>query len=137
MSQHYDHAAPVRCMMCGDSGLVTVPHPRCVSTRLGRLVTWPGAKSIRTCAVACSNRVQDAGGYPTTCPPGAAAATGGMLNWDRYTGLIGGLDGVAMLADLEDERVTEARAGRPPGTGLAEMYPELVERAGLSRRQNV
>jgi hypothetical protein len=127
MSQPFD--APVRCLMCKDSGLVTVPHLKCVSTRLGRLVTYPGSKSIRTCDVACTNLVPTAGGMPVTCPPGASLASGGLMTWERYTGLIGGLDGVAMLYDLEAERAVAARGNdrRPPAERLREMFPRVAE----------
>lgn len=123
-----DPDAPARCPMCGDTGAVVVPHLRCVSVRLGRLVTFPGTRSMRTAAVACTNHVPDAGGMPVTCPPGAALAAHGSMTWTRYTELIGGLDGVAMLYDLEAERAKTARGNdeRPPEERLAEMFPEVA-----------
>lgn len=119
---------PARCPMCGDTGAVVVPHLKCVSVRLGRLVTFPGSIGIRTGAVACTSQVPGAGGMPITCPPGANLAAGGSMTWDRYTGLIGGLDGVAMLADLEAERAAAARGNdkRPPEERLAEMFPAVA-----------
>lgn len=129
MYRPYDPDAGVRCPMCRDTGAVVVPHLKCVSVRLGRLVTYPGSKGIRTGAVACANRVPDPSGFPAACAPGAALAAGGMMTWDRYTGLIGGLDGVAMLADLAEERAAAARGKdtRPAAERLAEMFPQVAK----------
>ncbi|MFO0801425.1 MAG: hypothetical protein U0804_28495 [Gemmataceae bacterium] len=128
MYQPSDPDGEARCPMCKDTGAVVVPHIRCVSVRLGRLVTYPGARSMRTAAVACTNHVPDAGGMPVTCPPGASLAAHGLMTWPRYTELIGGLDGVAMLLDLEAERAAEARGTdtRPPEERLAEMFPAVA-----------
>lgn len=126
MNRPYDPDSPARCPLCRDTGAVIVPHPRCVSVRLGQLVTWPGSRGIRTCAVACSNLVPDAAGYPVTCPPGAALAASGSITWGRYTERVGGLDGVAMLLDMEAERARAARAGKPAETTLQECLPRWL-----------
>jgi hypothetical protein len=126
----YDPDAPPRCPMCRDTGAVIVPHPRCVDVRAGRLVTWPGSPGIRTCAVACTCLVPDPTGYPATCSPGAALAAGGLMSWDRYTERVGGLDGVFLLAELEEQRAALARGGaddRPPAERLRELFPRLAD----------
>lgn len=116
-----------RCDLCRDTGWVIVPHPLCVSR--GLLVCWRGATSIRTCGVACTNRVHDPRtGYVMPCEPGAAAASRGGMTWDRYTQQIGGLDGAELLREYERDKAEHARHKRPANPEWDALYARLTAR---------
>lgn len=125
-------AAP-KCEQCSGTGRVVVPHPRCIHH--GNLVTHPVNGIFYTVAVLCTDceigrdmirreedRVSRASDDDLRKRPK-------QLTFDRYTRLIHGHDGVAMLREHERSMAEQVR--RVSGDGASEfrrLYPRLAER---------
>lgn len=118
-SEEY-YAGP-RCPFCGITGLVTVPHPRCVWQ--GRIVCYPGTRRVVTVAVLCD---------APDCARGRevrdreAKRDRPRLTLTRYFALpqFGGLDALHLLHEHEREQAAACR--RRGGPGQAEFEALLA-----------
>lgn len=122
--EYYD--AP-RCRLCGGDGLVAVPVARCVWQ--GRLVDFPGMRSVLTGAALCDER---------SCAKGRevrdkeARRDRPRATYTAYCRRFGGVDLAALLAEYERGLATAARK-LPVFTGgwVGDVVEQAKSRAGL------
>lgn len=123
-----DHSAAYyeapKCALCGGSGLVAVPLPKCVSQ--GRLMVHPGGYAgVLTGAVLCDER---------GCAAGQAARDReGRVERPRpslraYLTHFGGHDLVALLRLAEREKAARARRGAPANDGWSALLARIAAR---------
>jgi hypothetical protein len=141
--QQPDFAAVVvgsRCSICGDTGLVAVPHPDCICQPADNppyLRFYPGTRQVVTGAVLCDRPGCDRGADARereakreTKRPRPTLTT--------YLRRFGNLDVVAMPREHEREQAEAAR-GRLAESGMADMAAllrEIRNRADEQKRRD-
>lgn len=120
-------APPADCRLCNGVGWVVVPHPSCVAH--GQLATYHSTRGVYTVAVICTECTTGRTALEAEGRRVAAASEAGLgrrphrLTLDRYTALVHGADGAALLREHEHARKSKDDA-------FVEGFPQLLAMIG-------
>lgn len=114
---------PPACDACGGDGLVSVPHPRCVSN--GRMIRDPETGAYLTGSVLCDRPHCDAGRLARDRETSRRDDKPRRLTLGALQHRLGGCDLVAMLRDHEREQARLARETHPRPGGFPSIAAAL------------